>query len=303
MSALEPATSNKHPIELSDREGKKAKTENPARSVTDLPMDVLKAVFALFSHRQQLQLAPVCKKFRAAVNAQRWTININHVASHLVTYMTHWRKVDTVITDCRFNEGGFQGDHEWGIEDVVGGVQRLYFATQLQARKIKITHAEPYGLEPYLKYRQSKPHLFSAATKAVHICLQAWDENVIGLSQIYFDLLWKATLGRLEFLSIDFDSKGDDAMQLSEEEKEEIDDLATKLINSNTRLNLHFDSDQHESYSTRFRQVMHDLPNVAIFVWQWESEKGIWSYTRYCQGKETVKTNLRIMKDPDFEAF
>ncbi|MCE5317380.1 MAG: F-box protein [Parachlamydia sp.] len=180
MSALEPATSNKHPIELSDREGKKARTENPTRLVTDLPMDVLKAVFALLPHPRQLELAPVCRKFRAAINAQRWTVNMDDVATHPVTYLTHWRKVDTVITECRYNEGGFQGEDEWGMEDVVGGVQRLYLATQLQARKIKIIYAEPYGLEPYLKHRKSKPHLFSSATKAVHFRLKAWDKKVMG---------------------------------------------------------------------------------------------------------------------------
>lgn len=264
---------------------------------------MLKTIFGMLSHRDQLELACMCKKFRAAIAGQRWTVSMDHVASNLVTYLLHRRKVDTVVTECLFNEGGFQGDHEWGIDDVVGGVQRLFLATQLNPRKIKITRAQPYGLEPYLKYRKSMPTLFSSATKAVHICLDAWDKETIGLSQIYFPLLWKATIGKLEFLSIDFISGEDHALQLSDSEKVDIDDLATKLKDSKTRLNFHFDNDQHESYSTYFLHAMRDLPNVAIFEWEWDTGKKVWSYTRYCQGKKTVTTKLKIMKDPDFDAF
>ncbi|MCE5317381.1 MAG: hypothetical protein LLG04_08455 [Parachlamydia sp.] len=93
-------------------------------------------------------------------------------------------------------------------------------------------------------------------------------------------------------------------MQLSEDESEEIVKLAKKLKDSTTRLNLHLDFDQHELYITCFRQVMQDLPNVAIFVWKYVGcEDDIWSCTRYCQGNETVNTNLREIQDPDFAAF
>lgn len=296
---------SKHLLTLHERAEKKARKEAgvfiPNPMFVDLPVDLLKTIFGMLSHRNQLDLARTCKRFSNAINGQRWTVTMDDVVSNLITYMSHRKKVDTVITNCMYNEDVYKGDEEWVMHDVVGGVQRLFFASLLQPRKIKITHAQPWGLEPFLKFR--KPNFFSSATKAVSIILDTWDKKVIGLNQIYFPLLWKATLGHLDFLSITFNSLGEDAMMLQEDEKEDIANLAAKLKGSKTQLNLHLDYDEHESYSAHFRQVMQDLPNVSIFVWRWDRQIKNWSYTRYCEGKEAVKTNLKVMHDSDFDAF